>query len=143
MRRYADLRAGRLRLEAWIMASGTHAVAVHRATATVADVHYDAHEVDVFHIHGRTDYRVLVLLRRPGGDGPDMAYCRGLTRTTLNCSLRLRTDVVLEDQPGDCADHERDANRNHPPLVESKCVTQHARRKRHPERPVAARREET
>jgi ketosteroid isomerase-like protein len=32
------------------MASDTHAVAVHRTTAVVADVHYDAQEVDVFHV---------------------------------------------------------------------------------------------
>jgi ketosteroid isomerase-like protein len=51
MRRYAGLSAGTLRLETSIMASDADTVAIHRATAAVADVHYDAHEVDAFHVH--------------------------------------------------------------------------------------------
>jgi limonene-1,2-epoxide hydrolase len=52
MRRYSDLSAGTLRLDTSIMASDTHAVAIHRARAAVADAWYDTHEVDVFHIDG-------------------------------------------------------------------------------------------
>jgi hypothetical protein len=47
-------------------------------------------------------------------------------------SLRFRANVVFEDQPGDCTDHQRGTNRNHPPLVEGKGVTEHARSQCHP-----------
>jgi len=50
MLRYQDRSHGTLRLNTSIMATVTHAVAIHVATASVPGFAYSAHEVDVFHI---------------------------------------------------------------------------------------------
>ena len=50
MLRYQDRSHGTLRLNTSIMATDTHAVAIHVATASVPVFAYSAHEVDVFHI---------------------------------------------------------------------------------------------
>jgi ketosteroid isomerase-like protein len=50
MLRYEEHSRGTLRLDSSILATDTHAVAIHIATASIPDVTYSAHEVDVFHI---------------------------------------------------------------------------------------------
>lgn len=50
MRRYQRHSRGTLRLDTSIVATDTHGVAIHDATASVPGFTYNAHEVDVFHI---------------------------------------------------------------------------------------------
>ena len=51
MRRYAAHSEGTLRLETRaVFANDDHAIAVHSASAPRADLDYEAHEIDVFHI---------------------------------------------------------------------------------------------
>lgn len=50
MLRYQDRSHGTLRLNTSIMATDTHAVAIHVANASVPGFAYSAHEVNVFHI---------------------------------------------------------------------------------------------
>lgn len=50
MRRYEQHSRGTLRLDTSIMATDTHAVAVHAATASIPGFTYHAHEIDVFHV---------------------------------------------------------------------------------------------
>ena len=52
MLRYAEHSGGTLRVDTSIMATDSHAVAVHRATASRPGVEYSAHEIDVFHVAG-------------------------------------------------------------------------------------------
>jgi ketosteroid isomerase-like protein len=50
MLRYERHSRGTLRLDTSIMASDSHAVAIHAATASLPGIMYQVHEVDVFHI---------------------------------------------------------------------------------------------
>jgi ketosteroid isomerase-like protein len=53
MRSYAEASADTLRLDTQtVLAGAGHVVAIHAATAAVAGFDYQAHEVDVFHLHG-------------------------------------------------------------------------------------------
>jgi ketosteroid isomerase-like protein len=59
MRSYAEGSAGTLLLDTQTMLAGAgHVVAIHAATATVAEFDYQAHEVDVFHLR---DGRIAAL----------------------------------------------------------------------------------
>ncbi len=50
MQRYEKHSRGTLRLETSVVATESHAIAIHAATATATDFNYAAHEVDVFHL---------------------------------------------------------------------------------------------
>jgi ketosteroid isomerase-like protein len=53
MRRYADTSNGTLHLHTLcILGAGTHAVAIHAASARRGQLQYSAHEIDVFHVAG-------------------------------------------------------------------------------------------
>jgi uncharacterized protein len=55
MRRYAEGSQGTLRLNTQcVVGEGTHAVAVHAATAKRDGHSYSAHEIDVFHVESGT-----------------------------------------------------------------------------------------
>lgn len=50
MLRCAEHSRGTLRLDTSIMATDSHAVAIHNASASQSGLEYRAHEVDVFHL---------------------------------------------------------------------------------------------
>jgi ketosteroid isomerase-like protein len=51
MNTFGERSLNTLNLETSIMANEGHGVAIHRATASIGDLEYNTHEVDVFHIN--------------------------------------------------------------------------------------------